>query len=54
MATDIVRITANQVMHSNEESIMACFLLASHFQLFFVVVVVVSRVPEETIRIKFG
>ena len=53
MATDIVRITANQVMHSNEESIMACFLLASHFQLFFVVVVV-SRVPEETIRIKFG
>ena len=48
IATDMVRNTANQVMHSDEENIVDCFLLllfSSHFYLFSSVV----RLPLERI-----
>ena len=48
IATHTVRVTANQVMHSDEDNCMTCFLLllfASHFYPFSSVV----RLPLERI-----
>ena len=48
IATDTVRVTANQVMHKDEEDDMTCFLLllfVSHFYPFSSVV----RLPLERI-----
>ena len=53
IATDVVKVTANQVMHSDEEYSMTCFLLllyASHFYPFSPVV----RLPLERIWIEWS